>query len=162
MSGTCNIRGIIFACRQHKHFGDLRHWEEWCSEYLSSKLDCCLGPRMWTEDPPGIRSECHRQNANVWNATDLCLWGLVVGVLGLGRAFFVLVFWGNGVLSLAFCPEIDPPYPTQHTWVFCVFHTELIDNFLFYHTQTWVEAMVWCQPYISIWSISSFLQKMRE
>ena len=85
MSGTCNIRGIIFACRQHKHFGDLRSREECCSEYLSSKLDCCLGPRLWTEDP-----SC----------------------------------------------------PTHHTWVFCVFHTELIDNFLFYHTQTWVEAMV--------------------
>ena len=22
----------------------------------------------------GIRSECHGQNANVWNATDLCVW----------------------------------------------------------------------------------------
>ena len=27
----------------------------------------------------GIQSECHRQNANVWNATDICVWGFGVG-----------------------------------------------------------------------------------
>ena len=54
----------------------------------------------------GIQSECHRQNANVWNATDICVWGLGVGIVGLGWAFFVLGSWAMAFLSLAFCPEI--------------------------------------------------------
>ena len=57
---------------------------------------------------PGIRSQCHRQNANVWNATDFCVWGF--GFWGWGEHF---LSWGFGcwrfvigVLSLAFCPKI--------------------------------------------------------
>ena len=38
----------------------------------------------------GIKSECHGQNGNGWNATDLCVW-----VLGprLALLVFVLAFW---------------------------------------------------------------------
>ena len=46
----------------------------------------------------GIRSGCHRKNADVSNATDLCVWDLGVGDMGLGRASFVLGFW-----AMAFC-----------------------------------------------------------
>ena len=42
----------------------------------------------------GIRSRCHRQKANVWNATDFCVWGS--GFLGCIRVS------ADGILSLAF------------------------------------------------------------
>ena len=75
----------------------------------------------------GMRSECHRQNTNVWSATDLCVWGWgehflfwglsqilsydnrhdYVGTLSLGVIWVICDrVLGNGLLSLAFCPEI--------------------------------------------------------
>ena len=40
----------------------------------------------------GVGSGGHRQHANDWNATELCVWGLGEQALG------------NGILTLAFCP----------------------------------------------------------
>ena len=51
----------------------------------------------------GIRSWCHGQNANVWNATDFYVWGL-----GLGREFFVLGFWVLAFRHWRFVPRSQP------------------------------------------------------
>ena len=45
------------------------------------------------------------QNANVCYATDFCVWGLGVGVLGLGRAFLVLGFWVLAFWHWCFVPR---------------------------------------------------------
>ena len=51
----------------------------------------------------GIRSVCHGQNANVWNSTDLCVWGWGYGV---EVSTFCIRVLGNGILSLTLCPGI--------------------------------------------------------
>ena len=57
-----------------------------------------LGIRQW-----GIRSECLGQNADAWNATDLCVWGWGFG----GEASIICIgVLGHCILSLVFCPEI--------------------------------------------------------
>ena len=76
---------------------DLSIWPKWSS---------CFSPQLRPWPYIGIRSECHAQNANLWNATDLCVWGLGVRVLGLGRAFVVLGFW-----AMAFCHWRFVPRP---------------------------------------------------
>ena len=49
----------------------------------------------------GIRSWCHGQNANEWNATDFYVWGF-----GVGESIFCIEVLGVGISSLAFCPKI--------------------------------------------------------
>ena len=57
-------------------------------------LRCTLDENMEKKHSvPGIRSERHGQNANVWNATDLCVWGLGLGFWGWGEHF---LYWGFG------------------------------------------------------------------
>ena len=50
----------------------------------------------------GIWSECHGQNANVWNATDLCVWGFGVGV-----SIYCIGVLGNGILSRVHLTDIQ-------------------------------------------------------
>ena len=94
-------------CRGSKLIGSTKYlWiqkicdkNKLCKFLLHNSYLCdfrCAGEVQLTTEIPinmseghltGIQSECHGQIANVWIATDLCVWGLGVGVLGLGRAF---------------------------------------------------------------------------
>ena len=78
-------------------------WNNWVGKSLIRSFQFCNGHLYpdWVSHLVGIRYECHRQKAYVWNATDLCVWGF-----GVGAGTFCIGVLGYSILSLAFCPEI--------------------------------------------------------
>ena len=104
LPGKTNVKEHFFI--QH-HFFHIHVCLCICTIIITS-----FGKSVKTKVRAGIRSECHGQNANVWNATGFGGWGFRVVA-----SIFCIGVLGNGILSLAFCPEIVRARFTRKTLV---------------------------------------------